>query len=131
MVTIKDAISLANNIVNPVDAEKLKNYIYKLQQENLDFKFQLIECKTNLQIAQEWANTKKFYQEHKTEHGYIVYRKVEEIIEGIFYCPVCFDKKSIKQLQPIPHHLNKNKFHLITDIMLSRYCPSCEILYVL
>ena len=35
-MNIKDVISIANNAVNPADADKLKTAIYELQEKNLD-----------------------------------------------------------------------------------------------
>ena len=130
MITVKEAVELANNIVNPSDAEQLKNYIYELQKENIDLKSQLVECKSKLQVAQEWSNTKSLYQECQTGHGAILYRKIKEIIADAFYCPVCFAKQLIIPLQPM---LSSSGF---TDPTIAyenldeiKRCPSCDNRY--
>ncbi len=124
MINLKEAVALTNNIVNPSDAEQLKNYIYQLQQENLELKSQLVECKSKLNVFEEWTNTKSLYKEHQTEHGAVVYIKIKETIPNIFYCPVCFDKKSIIPLQPVPEYLART-LHLF-DISVHKYCPACK-----
>jgi len=128
-MNIKDAISLANNVVNPADADKLKTAIYDLQQENIDLKMKLQECISELQVYQEWDNTKSLYEEYKAFHGAVVYVKIGETKPVIFYCPACFSKKAVIPLQKLDagiasklkvgHPSNKGE----------HFCPSCEQVY--
>ena len=127
-MNIKDAVSIANNIVNPADADKLKAYIYDLQKENLELKSQLEDCKTKLKVFDEWNNTKSLYQEHKTEHGSVVYvRSIKEDITDIFYCPVCFSQKSIIPLQ----NFIKQRPGLKVSREHIKECPSCQQIFAI
>ena len=56
-MNIEKAISVANQLANPTDAEALKNTIYQLQKENLDYKAKLEECKSKLKVYQKWSDT--------------------------------------------------------------------------
>lgn len=124
---IQKLISIADSIANPIDAEALKSAIYQLQKENIDFKVKYQECFTKLQELNDWEKTKAMYKEHKTNYGSVVYVKAEESTSNIYYCPVCFSKKSVIPLQKISKDL-ANKFH-IHDFQNHQLCPSCNSAY--
>lgn len=128
-MNIKDAISVANNVVNPADADKLKTTIYDLQQENIDLNMKLQECMSKLQVYQKWENTKSLYKEYKAHHGAVVYIKTDKTKPIIFYCPVCFGKESVIPLQKLDSGIShKLKVHNPNN-KGEHYCPSCEQVY--
>lgn len=129
-MSFKDALDILSNLSNIPRSDELKIIIYDLQKENLDLQSKLMETESKLKIFLDWTKESSLYKKHKTPHGSIIYIKIKETIPDIFYCPVCFDEKSIIPLQPITHFMN-DKFHCGALRDQSRYCPSCEHLYYL
>lgn len=128
---IPKIVSIADKFLNPADAEQFRNSVYQLQQENIDFKMKFQECYAKLQELENWERTKAGYKEYKTPSDSIVYVKDKESTPDVFYCPVCFNKKSIIPLQAVPLNIaveSKASYKAFTG---HKYCPSCEQLYLI
>jgi len=117
-------VSIADKFLNPTDAEQFRNMVYQLQQENIDLKTKYHECFTKLKEFEDWEVTKKKYKEYKTGRGGIVQALAKESTPDVFYCPVCFSKKSIVPLQKITQDLAKMKFDYLDSFMAHQFCPS-------
>ena len=107
----------------------LKQVIYDLQQENIDLKMKLQECMSELQVYQEWENTKSLYKEYKAFHGAVVYIKTGETKPTIFYCPACFSKKSVIPLQKLDAGIASKLKVGYRRNKGEHFCPSCEQVY--
>ena len=126
-MNIPKVVSIIDKFLNPTDAQTLKNVIYQLQQENIDFKVKYQECLAKLQKLEHWEHTKSGYKEHKTKYGGIVYTKAEESAPNIYYCPVCFSKKLVIPLQKLSPDLAEK--YNINDFPDHQLCPSCNAVF--
>ena len=127
-MNIKDAISHANNVVNPADAEALKTMIYELRNKNLELNAQFKECQMQLKIAEGWSETKKDYKESHTSGRAVVYVCLRESVSGIFYCPACFAQKIIVPMSKLTKGIARQiNYSMATE--REHFCPSCKQVY--